>query len=78
MHHVINLKEKKKKKHDKKDISLPSQKYTNIYIYIYIYIYIHKLCVSCANVKKYKKPRHLLTTKKLYFGFSQTFKNSIN
>ena len=44
--------------------------------YIYIYIYINFLCQVLMSKYIYKKLRHLFT-KKLYFGFFQTFKDSI-
>ena len=48
-----------------------------IYIYsIYIYIYINFVCQVLMSKYIYKKLRHLYT-KKLYFGFFQTFKDSI-
>ena len=51
--------------------------YINTYIYIYIYIsYICKLCMSMFNVNIYIKNRHLLLNE-LYFGFFQTFEDSI-
>ena len=55
------------------------------HIYIYIYIYINFVCQVLMSKYIYKKLRHLFTkyfffflfTKKLYFRFFQTFKNSI-
>ena len=47
-----------------------------IYIHIYIYIYINFVCQVLMSEYIYKKLRHLFT-KKLYFGFFQTFKDSI-
>ena len=46
------------------------------YIYIYIFIYIDFVCQVLMSKYIYKKLRHLFT-KKLYFGFFQTFKDSI-
>ena len=48
----------------------------DIYIYIYIYIHTNFVCQVLMSKYIYKKRRHLFT-KKLYFGFFQTFKDSI-
>ena len=45
-------------------------------IYIHIYIYINFVCQVLMSEYIYKKLRHLFT-KKLYFVFLQTFKDSI-
>ena len=55
--------------------------YFLIYLSISLYIYIWYICINfiChVQMSKYifKKPRHLFS-KKLYFGFFQTFKDSI-
>ena len=50
--------------------------YMYIYIYIYVYIYVNFVCQVLMSKYIYKKLRHLFT-KKLYFGFFQTFKDSI-
>ena len=50
--------------------------YIYVYIYICIYIYINFVCQVLMSKYIYKKLRHLFT-KKLYFGFFQTFKDSI-
>ena len=46
-------------------------------LYIYIYIYIYKLCTSSAKLSIYiSKMRHLFLNV-LYFGFFQTFQDSV-
>ena len=51
--------------------------YIHTYIFIYmLYMYIYFACHVQMSKYIYKKPRHLFT-KNLYFGFFQTFKDSI-